>query len=128
MMKGKRMSRYQFSGKEPRYRIVVGWDASLASFFWQVEDLAWETNGRVIDEDASIGDSPDEGLLVWVGADAPIVDPQQLVRAVASYGTIPEATLARLRQDQSANKPLTKAYIPPNLTRAAAKRYRKREK
>jgi hypothetical protein len=82
------MSRYQFNGKESRYRLIVGWDPSLASFYAQVEDLAWESGGQVIDEDAAIGDSPDEGLLVWVGAASPLQDPQMLVQAVAAYGTI----------------------------------------
>jgi hypothetical protein len=84
------LSRYQLSGKEPRYRVFVGWDPSLASFYAQVEDLAWESNGQVIDENAAIGESPDEGLLVWVGAASPLQDPQLLVQAVAAYGTIPD--------------------------------------
>lgn len=122
------MSRYQFPGKEQRYRLVVGWDPTLSSFFAQVEDLAWETDGRVIDEDATIGDSPDEGLLVWVGAASPVTDVEQVIRAVSVYGTIPNDILQRLRQDQSVNKPLTKAHVPPQLTRAAGKRYSKRKK
>ena len=82
------MSRYQFPGREPRYRLVVGWDASIGSFFAQVEDLAWESDGQVVDEEASIGDGPEEGLVVWVGVAPPIHEVQRLVDAVASYGTI----------------------------------------
>jgi hypothetical protein len=117
------MSRYQLKGKESRYRLIVGWDPSLTSFYAQVEDLAWESDGQGIDEDAAIGESPDEGLLVWVGAASPLQDPQMLVQAVAAYGTIPDDILQRLREDKIENKQLTKAHIPPALMRAAGKRY-----
>ena len=120
------MSRYTLQGKEPRYRLVVGWDPTLESFFGQVEDLAFESGGRVIDEEAIIGDSPEEGLLVWVGADHPVSDLAQIVAALAPYGTIPEDMLARLRRDREENKPLIRAHVPPSIMRAAGKRYRKR--
>lgn len=96
------MSRYTFAGNDLRHRIVVGWDDPLQSFFGQVEDLAYETNGAVIDPQAMIGDCEEEGLLVWVGADGvPILDVNQLVAAVAAYGTIPEGVLVKLRADQT---------------------------
>lgn len=95
------MSRYKFVGNEKRHRLVVGWDQPLASFFAQVEDLAFESQGATIDEDAVIGDTPEEGLLVWVGADQPIHDLEQIVKAVETYGTIPQEILVQLRRDQS---------------------------
>ena len=119
------MSRYTLQGKEPRYRLVVGWDPTLMSFFAQVEDLAFESGGQVIDEETVIGDSPEEGLLVWVGADHPVRDLRQIVAALAPYGTVPEEMLARLRKDQEENKPLTRAHVPPAIMRASGQRYRK---
>lgn len=119
------MSRYTVQGKEPRYRLVVGWDPTLSSFFAQVEDLAFESGGQVIDEEAIIGDSPEEGLLVWVGADQPVSDLGQIVAALAPYGTIPQEMLARLHRDQEENRPLTRAHVPPAIMRAAGERYRK---
>lgn len=118
------MSRYTLTGKEPRYRIVVGWDPSLQSFFGQVLDLAFESGGKVVDQDAIIGDSPDEGLLVWVGADEVLSDVTQIVQALADFGTLPAALITQLHQDQQANTPFTKAHVPPEIVRAAAKRYR----
>lgn len=90
------MSRYTFAGQLPRYRLVVGWDLALRSYFGQVEDLAWETDGAVIDEDASIGDGPDEGLLVWIGADRIVEEIAEVQAALAPYGTIPDDILAKL--------------------------------
>jgi hypothetical protein len=119
------LSRYTLTGKKPRYRLVLGWDSTLLSFFAQVEDLAFESGGSVIDEEAIIGDSPKEGLLVWVGADQPVRDLDQIVAALAPYGTIPEDMLARLRRDREENRPLTRAHVPPTIIRAAGKRYRK---
>lgn len=119
------MSHYTLQGKEPRYRLVVGWDPTLSSFFAQAEDLAFESEGQVIDEEAVIGDSPEEGLLVWVGADQPVSDLGQIVAALAPYGTVPQEVLAQLRRDQEENKPLTKAHVPPALMRATGERYRK---
>ena len=120
------MSRYPLTGKEPRYRLVLGWNSTLSSFFAQVEDLAFESGGQVIDEEAIIGESPEEGLLVWVGADHPVRDLRQIAAALAPYGTIPQELLARLRRDQEENRPLTRAHVPPAIMRAAGKRYRKR--
>jgi hypothetical protein len=113
------MSRYTFSGKEPRYRIIVGWDPARSSLFAQVEDLAWESDGQTINPDAPIGDTPEEGLLVWVGADVPITDPAELVRAVAPYGSIPEHLIACLQRDQAtfqfdqaSDQPETREPVP----------------
>lgn len=50
----KSLSRYTFVGQNPRYRIIVGWDAPLTSYFAQVEDLAFESNGAIIDPEALI--------------------------------------------------------------------------
>ena len=97
----------------------------LASFFARVEDLAFESGGQVIDEEAIIGDSPEEGLLVWVGADHPVSDLRRIVAALAPYGTVPEEMLARLRKDQEENRPFSRAHVPPAIMRAAGDRYRK---
>ena len=99
--KGGRMSRYAFSGNHPRYRVIVGWDAPLESFFAQVEDFAYESNGATINLQATIGDTPEEGLVLWLGADEePITDVALLGNALVSYATIPDTIQAQLRQDQ----------------------------
>ncbi len=104
------MSRYTFAGNDPRYRLFVGWDDPLKSFFAQVEDLAHETNGAVINQQAMIGDCEEEGLLVWVGADGvPILDVKHIVAAVRAYGAIPEEVCVKLRSDQ--NQSLTGSNI-----------------
>jgi hypothetical protein len=94
------MSRYTFIGKNPQYRVIVGWDNPLGSFFLQVEDLAFESKGAIIDPEAQVGDTFEEGLLVWLGADVPITDVTQIITSLAKYATIPEAILVQLRQDQ----------------------------
>ncbi|GHO88208.1 hypothetical protein [Dictyobacter formicarum] len=94
------MSRYTFCGQSPRYRIITGYDPALSSLFAQVEDLAFETRGAIINEHASIGDNPEEGLLIWVGADAPITDVHDIEKAIAAYSTIPQDILVRLQRDQ----------------------------
>ena len=53
------MSRYIVTGKHLRYRITIGVDRPLATFFAQVAE---SRQGR---EEQS--DSPAEKLLVWVG-------------------------------------------------------------
>jgi hypothetical protein len=85
------MSRYLLTGREQHHRLVVGWDSALMSLFAQVEDLAYESGGTDIDEEAVIGDTPEEGLLLWVvqGVDDRISDVQALVKALAPYGSIP---------------------------------------
>ncbi|SRR5258708_5232964 len=95
------MSRYEFMGNDPRYRVIIGWDAPLESFFAQVEDIALESKGATIDPEAVIGDTPEEGLVLWLGAeDEPITDVAQLGNALVAYATIPETILEQLRQDQ----------------------------
>jgi glucose-6-phosphate isomerase len=94
------MSRYDFRGKNRRYKIIVGYDPSLRSLFAQVEDLAFETHGAVVNEDAPIGDSYEEGLIVWVGATTRITDVQRISKAVADYGVIPKDIEQRLRAEQ----------------------------
>lgn len=93
------MSRYEFRGTAPRYRLVVGWDQARISYFAQVEDLAWETGGAQIDEEAIIGDSPEEGLLLWVSGDPPVFRREVLAEALASYGKIPGDIWDRLYLD-----------------------------
>src|SRR5689334_14562736 len=97
------MSRYVLTGENPRYRIVVGWDTPLGSFFAQVKDLAFEAQGAVINPNAVIGDTPEEGLLVWLGADSPVTDVAHLTSAIADYLPLPETMLEQLRQDQRAS-------------------------
>ncbi len=94
----KEMSRYTFPGENPRYRIVVGVDAQLFTLFAQVEDMAWE--GQRTEEDAEIGDTLDEGLLVWVGGCfREILDVQELTQVVSPYGHIPLTLQVHLLQD-----------------------------
>jgi hypothetical protein len=120
------MSRYTLQGQHPRFRLQLGWDPLLSSYYAQVEDLAWESGGAVIDEETIIGDSLEEGLLVWVGADRPVHTVEEIVlAAVADYGSIPQEVLAQLRKDKEENRPMTGAHLPPEIIRAAGRRYRK---
>ncbi len=93
------MSRYEFRGTDHRYRLVVGWDQGLKSYFCQVEDLAWGSGGATIDEDAMIGDGPEEGLLLWVSGDPPVYQREKLAEALAPYGKIPGDLWDRLYLD-----------------------------
>jgi hypothetical protein len=72
----------------------------MGSFFAQVEDLAWESDGQSIDEDAVIGDTSEEGLLLWVGADEPLLDVSSIWEALAPYGPVPEEYIACLERDR----------------------------
>ena len=95
------MSRYTSPGKELRYRLIVGIDnmLSVPSLFGQVIDLGWATNGQ-IDEQAIIGDTPDEGMMVWIGGSiSPLRDIRELVAALAPYGDIPLTLQLQLIQE-----------------------------
>jgi hypothetical protein len=100
------LSRYTFGGENSRYRITVGWDVPLCSFFAQVEDLTYESREAMINPEALIGDAPGERLLVWLGADEPIDTVAQLFIVLAGYGTIPEAIpgQSHLNKPTSMNK------------------------
>jgi hypothetical protein len=113
-----RMSRYELTGKEPRYRIVVGWDNTLpippgsmpGTLYVQVEDREWASGQAGVDEadaESEVGDTPEEGLLVWIGqgVDDLISDVKTLVGAVAPYGTIPLATQVDLLRDMDRDWP-----------------------
>jgi hypothetical protein len=99
-----KLSRYTLTGKEPSFRLAVGWDATHGlgnepgTLYAQVEDLAAGSNQPKEakgdaggDEGADIGDTPEERLLLWVGqgVDDIISDVQVIVEALAPYGSIP---------------------------------------
>ena len=84
------MSRHTYRGTNPRYRLVVGLDTSLPSFFGQVEDLAYAIDGAIIDEHADMGSTPEEGLLLWIGGrKESLTHLPPLVAALAAYGPVP---------------------------------------
>ena len=113
------MSHHELTPKSryAKYRIVVGWDRPLGSYFAQVinhntEPAAGPTArviGAAISHLAAILHLPDrwrpiEPVFIWLGADrVAILDPAEVIDAVAPYAVIPpdlENTLARERRHE----------------------------
>ncbi len=87
------MSRYTFKGKEAYWKVVVGWDNPLETFFAQVLDERDEC-------------PEEEGLLLWVGTTVEEVTAvESLAAAVEPYGKIPEDVWEALRRDRAARTP-----------------------
>lgn len=112
------MSRHILSGKEQRYRLIVGVDSvlPLPSFYGQAIDLAWESGGKIIDEQTIPGDTPEEGLMVWVGGSVPpLRDIQEVVSALAPYGEVPLALQLQLIEELDAHAPFTISSLGSQL-------------
>jgi hypothetical protein len=111
------MSRYELPGKESRYRIIVGWDNTIptvgripGTLYLQVEDAEWDSElpgANEAEVEVGIGDTPEEGLLVWIGqgVDDLVSDIKTLVTAAAPYGDIPLATQMDLLRDMDRDWP-----------------------
>jgi hypothetical protein len=90
--------------------MTLGFDATLAlpSLFARVEDLAWATDGRVIDKEARIGDTPETGQVVQLGgSNPPLCDLGMLVSALAPYVQVPVSVQLRLLWERDTCKPLS---------------------
>lgn len=113
------MSRYTIAGNAPRYRLRVGVDTVLPipSLFGHVLDLGWQTDGVVLDEqEETIGDTPEEGLLVWVGGSVPpLWDLETLVSALAPYGQIPLTLQLTLLEELDALAPFPLSALGKHL-------------
>jgi hypothetical protein len=91
------MSRHEYLGKEGRWKIVIGWDNGLETFFAQV----W---------DASVGDErgAEDPIELWVGTlTGEVGTVEELGRIVEPYGPIPDEHLGHLREEFARRKPPT---------------------
>lgn len=93
------MSRYVFAGTQPRYRITVGVDRPLATFFAQVAESREGREGQ--------SDSPAEKLFVWVGCSRhEIRTIQHLTQILAPYGQLSLPLQLQLVRDLDEVEPL----------------------
>jgi len=98
------MARYEYRGKEEYWRIVVGWDKRLESFFAQVWD---ERPNPEWDWDDEWNDLEPE---LWIGtATREVQTLKELASLVAPYGEIPEETKESLLDDHDRRTPPTPA-------------------
>lgn len=116
------MSHHELTPKPgyAEYRIVVGWDRPLGSYFAQVinhntepAEPAPRTIGAVLRHLAAIVPlparwRPAEPVFIWLGADrVAILDPAEVINAVAPYAVIPpglENTLTRDREREGSRR------------------------
>lgn len=80
------------------------------TLYLQVEDSEWGTDlpgASEVGAGVAIGDTADEGLLVWIGqgVDDLIGDVQTIVKAAAPYGDIPLPTQVELLRDMDRDWP-----------------------
>jgi hypothetical protein len=106
--------RLTYRGTEPRYRITLGIDPAYLNLFGQVEDLAWKTDGLIIDETPIRSDLPTEGMLLWLGANQPVTL-QELVQAVAPYGPVPLSMQLQLLTALDAQHPFSLLRLTQEL-------------
>lgn len=80
------------------------------TLYLQVEDLEWwsdQYNENATEAETEVGDTPEEGLLVWLGqgVDDVISDVETIVSAASSYGNIPLTTQVDLQRDMDCDWP-----------------------
>ena len=81
------MSRYPIAAYDPKYIVVVGWDAPMTTFFAQVEDL-------------TINDEENDPIVFWIGdKDMAIPTISQLESEIAPYATISTEIIEQLQAD-----------------------------
>ena len=84
------MSRYDLPGREPRFRLVVGWDRPLWTFFAQVWERRPAPNG-----------AEEEVICCWVGcAPGEVTAADYLADAVREFCDIPDDVLEQLETDK----------------------------
>ncbi len=80
------MSRYFVPARDKKYKVVLGWDPPLNTYFAQVYDHS------ITDED--------EQLILWeAGTPKPIHDLDQLAWLVYEYAEVPQDILTKLYRD-----------------------------
>ena len=108
------MSRYEIPGRESRYRLTVGWDNTVpllapvpGTLFLQVADVEGLVGPQEDAAEVEVGDTPEEGLVVWIGqgVDDVISDVSTIVAAAAPYGDIPLPTQLDLLRDMDRDWP-----------------------
>lgn len=83
------MSRHEIEARDPRHRIVVGWDHPLRTFFVQVIDRAEQQRGG------------DDYMIHWVGGSLrELYEVDDLRRAIARYGDLTAELAATLYGDK----------------------------
>lgn len=83
------MSRYEIPARSPdRYKVVVGWDPMLNTFFAEV----WNVEEKKKNEEA-------ESLLMVGAEPSQIHDLEELKRYMGAYAAIPYETELKLRVD-----------------------------
>ena len=82
------MSRHSIPAFDQRYKIIVGWDLPMRTYFAQVQDIdAIEREDRI---------------RVWIGTSFDEIQaPDVLREPIAAYGTLTDDMLARLRADRA---------------------------
>ena len=88
---------YLASGRGRHWRIVVGWDTPLRTFFAQV----WE---QYVDESPGLEDR--EELELWLGLETGEIDDiEELEELVEPYGPIPDRIRDALERDFARRRP-----------------------
>ena len=82
------MSRHQLPTKSPRFKVFVGWDPPLQSYFAQVYDTKGEENQPFI----------------WLGADLKRVMWMDIIQAISPYAAVTQEIAERLVEDKRLNR------------------------
>ena len=91
------MSRFRYLGKEGRWRVVVGWDNGLETFFAQI----WDES---LGDDAGV----EEPIELWVGSlTGEVGTVEELGKIVEPYGPLPEVIEHGLRFEFARRTPPT---------------------
>lgn len=97
------MSRYTIAGKKPFYKVVVGWDNPLETFFAIVYDTR--------EEDPCA----EHRIVIWEGTELrQILSVDALVDLLRPYAEMPQETASKLLNDFGSRKQ-TQAPIFRNL-------------
>lgn len=85
------MSRYQIAARDDeRFKIVVGWDQPLQTFF-----------GQVIDRAADAADDDESRIVLWIGASLREIDEiDDLARDLRDYANLGPNVRQRLYDDK----------------------------
>ena len=83
------MSRHEVAAKDPRHKVIVGWDHPMLTFFAQVIDRAKEEAGK------------DEKFVLWIGASyREIYEIDELAARLHRYAALPAELRAALYGDK----------------------------
>ena len=83
------MSRHEIPAKDPRHKVIVGWDHPLLTYFAQVIDRAKEDAGE------------DEKFVLWIGCSLrEIYEVEDLERRMRRFADLPNGMGATLYGDK----------------------------